>query len=204
MIQIPDENTNMFMDIKTSLFAIYLFLAGDSSALSNWTYTENPSIAILIVLFSLLVVVYLMNLLIGLLNIAIEEDNNRVSYLMQKAEILAEIELFYLLPNQRRWHTWFPEVIHYYADVDKARVEIKRLIKEGEWDTKEFTEMRKILFKALQVEHNPVDNEVILKELKSHEKLLKLDKLEENLDKLEKLEKKLEKLEKLLEEKHAK
>ncbi|PKY29885.1 hypothetical protein RhiirB3_446701 [Rhizophagus irregularis] len=116
---------------------------------------------------------------------------------------------------------------HYYADVDKARVEIKRLIKEGEWDTKEFTEMRKILFKALQVEHNPVDNEVILKELKSHEKLLKennnevileklkshdekLDKLEklenklENLDKLEKLEKKLEKLEKLLEEKHAK
>ncbi|CAB4442389.1 unnamed protein product [Rhizophagus irregularis] len=86
MIQIPDKNTNMFIDIRTSLFAIYLFLIGDSSALSNWPYTENPSIAVLIVLFSLLVVVYLMNLLIGLLNIAIEEDNNRVSYLMQKAE----------------------------------------------------------------------------------------------------------------------
>jgi hypothetical protein len=28
-----------------------------------------------------------MNLLIGLLNYAIEEDNNRVSYLMQKAEV---------------------------------------------------------------------------------------------------------------------
>jgi hypothetical protein len=28
-----------------------------------------------------------MNLLIGLLNIAIEEDNNRVSYLIQKAEV---------------------------------------------------------------------------------------------------------------------
>ncbi|POG63060.1 hypothetical protein GLOIN_2v1690004, partial [Rhizophagus irregularis DAOM 181602=DAOM 197198] len=53
-----------------------------------------------------------MNLLIGLLNIAIEEDNNRVSYLMQKAEILAEIELFYLLPHQRRWKTWFPEVMY--------------------------------------------------------------------------------------------
>ncbi|PKY63026.1 hypothetical protein RhiirA4_551380 [Rhizophagus irregularis] len=45
MIQIPDKNTNMFMDIRTSLFAMYLFLAGDSSALSNWEYTENPSIA---------------------------------------------------------------------------------------------------------------------------------------------------------------
>jgi hypothetical protein len=28
MIQTPDKNTNMFIDIKTSLFAIYLFLAG--------------------------------------------------------------------------------------------------------------------------------------------------------------------------------
>ncbi|CAB4492855.1 unnamed protein product [Rhizophagus irregularis] len=116
----------MFMDIKTSLFATYLFLIGDSSALSNWTYTENPSIAVLIVLFSLLIVIYLMNLLIGLLSNAIEEDNNRVSYLMQKAEILAEIELFYLLPHQRRWQTWFPEVIHYYADVDKTREEVQR------------------------------------------------------------------------------
>jgi len=28
MIQTPDDNTNMFMDIRTSLFAMYLFLAG--------------------------------------------------------------------------------------------------------------------------------------------------------------------------------
>ncbi|CAB5186039.1 unnamed protein product [Rhizophagus irregularis] len=65
---------------------------------------------------------------------AIEEDNNRVSYLMQKAEILAEIELFYLLPHQRRWKTWFPEVIHYYADADKTRIEIERLIEKGSTD----------------------------------------------------------------------
>ncbi|POG75847.1 hypothetical protein GLOIN_2v936047 [Rhizophagus irregularis DAOM 181602=DAOM 197198] len=87
MIQTPDKNTNMFIDIRTSLFAMYLFLAGDSSALSNWAYIDNPSIAILIVLFSLLVVIYLMNLLIGLLNMEIGEDNNRVSYLIQKAEV---------------------------------------------------------------------------------------------------------------------
>jgi hypothetical protein len=28
MIQTPDKNTNMFMDIRTSLFAMYLFIAG--------------------------------------------------------------------------------------------------------------------------------------------------------------------------------
>ncbi|CAB5314909.1 unnamed protein product [Rhizophagus irregularis] len=54
---------------------MYLFLTGDSSALT------------------------------------IEKDNNRVSYLMQKVEILAEIELFYLLPHQRRWQAWFPYMI---------------------------------------------------------------------------------------------
>ncbi|PKY39676.1 hypothetical protein RhiirA4_452899 [Rhizophagus irregularis] len=204
MFQIPDKNTNMFIDIRTSLFAIYLFLIGDSSALSNWPYADNPSIVILIILFSLLIVVYLMNLLIGLLNNAIEEDNNRVSYLIQKAEILAEIELFYLLPHQRRWQTWFPEAIHYNADADKTRIEIKRLIKEGEWDTKEFTEMRENLFKVLSIEHNPIDNEVILEKLSELEKLEKSyhEKLEK-FDKLEKLDK-LDKLEKLLEEIHAK
>ncbi|GBC27559.2 hypothetical protein GLOIN_2v1767492 [Rhizophagus irregularis DAOM 181602=DAOM 197198] len=78
---------------------------------------------------------------------------------IQKAEILAEIELFYLLPHQRRWQTWFPEAIHYYADVDKTRIEIKRLIEEGEWDTKEFAEMREKLLKVLDIKHNPIDNE---------------------------------------------
>ncbi|GET61735.1 hypothetical protein RIR_jg33314.t3 [Rhizophagus irregularis DAOM 181602=DAOM 197198] len=174
---IPDKNTNMFIDIKTSLFAIYFnsLSIGDSSALSNWPYADNPSIAILIILFCLLIiVVYLMNLLIGLLNIAIEVDNKRVSYLIQKAEILAEIELFYLLPHQRRWKTWFPKVMYYYADVDKTRIEIKRLIKEGEWDTKEFTEMRENLFKVLSIEHNPIDNEVILEKLSELRKIRKI------------------------------
>jgi hypothetical protein len=72
------------------------------------------------------------------------------------------------------------------------------LIKEGEWNTREFTEMQDNLFKVLRIEHNPVDNEVILEKLKSNDE--KLDKL----DKLESLEGRLEKLEKLLEEKLAK
>jgi hypothetical protein len=110
MVQTPNENTNMFINFKTAIFAMYLFLTGmckihvsffnvlsmlilfnlllgDSSAFSNWSYTANPSIAVLIVLFSLLIVVYLMNLLIGLLNNAIEKDNNKVSFLIQKAEV---------------------------------------------------------------------------------------------------------------------
>ncbi|PKK61670.1 hypothetical protein RhiirC2_791467 [Rhizophagus irregularis] len=154
LIQQPNGNTNMFNDFRTSLFAMYLSLTGDSSALSNWSYTDNPSLAILIVLFSLLIVVYLMNLFIGLLNNAIEKDNDRVSYLMQKAEILAEIELFYLLPHQRRWNSWFPEVIYYYANVDMTRKKIKELIDDNEWDSNEFIELKQILIKKLNIKHN--------------------------------------------------
>ncbi|GBC31908.2 hypothetical protein GLOIN_2v936047 [Rhizophagus irregularis DAOM 181602=DAOM 197198] len=151
---IPDKNTNMFIDIKTSLFAIYFnsLSIGDSSALSNWPYADNPSIAILIILFCLLIIVSL-----------IFDTEGR-----------AEIELFYLLPHQRRWKTWFPKVMYYYADVDKTRIEIKRLIKEGEWDTKEFTEMRENLFKVLSIEHNPIDNEVILEKLSELRKIRKI------------------------------
>jgi hypothetical protein len=93
---------------------------------------------------------------------------------------------------------------HYYADIDKTRREVERMIEKGEWDTKEFTDMREKLLKVLQINHDPIDNMVILKKL---EKLddKKLDKLTleeleksyyEKLVKLEKSEK-LEKLEKL-------
>ncbi|RIA78694.1 hypothetical protein C1645_842583, partial [Glomus cerebriforme] len=96
-VQAPDENTNLFTDYKTALFAMYLFLT------------------------------------------AIEKENNRVSYLIQKAEILAEIELFYLLP------------LYYYADIDKTQRRVKELINEDEWKTEEFPEMKQNLLKILNI-----------------------------------------------------
>ncbi|PKK78592.1 hypothetical protein RhiirC2_770074 [Rhizophagus irregularis] len=168
IIQQPDDNTNMFTDYRTSLFAMYLFLTGDSSALSNWSYINNPSLVILIVLFSLLIVVYLMNLFIGLLNMAIAKDNNRISYLIQKAEILAEIELLYLLPNQRRWKAWFPETIYYYANFDKIHKEVKKLINDGQWDANEFSEIREMkqdLLNKLNIRNDETDQQ-LLKEIR--------------------------------------
>ncbi|RGB39334.1 hypothetical protein C1646_812042 [Rhizophagus diaphanus] len=155
-IQPPNENTNMFIDFKTSLFAMYKFLTGDPSALSNWSYLNNPPLVILIVLFSFLIVVYLMNLFIGLLNNAINKDYNRVSYLIQKAEILAEIELFYLLPHQRRWKEWFPEVIHYRAKIDDVRKEVKKMMDQDEWNTNAFPELKDNLLKKLNIQQIPV------------------------------------------------
>ena len=66
---------------------MFFIIIGDNTALTNWSYKDNPPIVMLMVLFSLLTAIYLMNLLIGLLSDAINQDNNRVSYLVQKAEV---------------------------------------------------------------------------------------------------------------------
>ena len=76
-----------------------ILLIGDTDALFNWEYKENPFLIILMVLFSLLIAVYLMNLLIGLLNMHIEdiEDNNRALYLLQKAGVFIKISYLFFL-----------------------------------------------------------------------------------------------------------
>ncbi|RGB34552.1 hypothetical protein C1646_668454 [Rhizophagus diaphanus] len=133
-IEEPDESTNLFTSFFSSLLATYLFLAGDSSSFTKWSPTaDNALLMILMVLFSFLIVIYLMNLFIGILNMNIEKDYDRGSYLVQKAEILAEIELFYLLPFQRRWVDWFPDVINYEARMDIAQKYVKKSIDDGKW-----------------------------------------------------------------------
>ncbi|CAB4387278.1 unnamed protein product [Rhizophagus irregularis] len=109
----------MFIDIRTSLFATYLFLTGDSGALSNCD--------------------------------AIGKNNNRVSYLMQKTQILAEIELFYMLPFQRRWKEWFPEIIYYYANLYDIQKEVKAMMDRDEWNTDAFPELKNDLLKILHI-----------------------------------------------------
>jgi len=52
-----------------------------------------------------------MNLFIGLLSDQIEKYNRDEAFLAQKAKIIKEIELFYLLPNQRHWREWFPDLL---------------------------------------------------------------------------------------------
>ncbi|CAJ0829342.1 393_t:CDS:2, partial [Entrophospora sp. SA101] len=89
IVQQPDSNTNMFAYF------------GDSGAFGSWQLQDEPYLAILFVAFSFVVVIYLMNLFIGLLSNQIEKYNIDEAFLAQKAKIIKEIELFYLLPNQR-------------------------------------------------------------------------------------------------------
>ncbi|PKC75826.1 hypothetical protein RhiirA1_436022 [Rhizophagus irregularis] len=157
LIQIPSENTNLFYSYPTSLLATYLFLTGNQNSFSPWTpklTTEYTTLFGLMAIFSFLVVIYLMNLFIGLLDTEIGNNKSRAKYLAQKAEVIAEIELLYLLPHQRRRRTWFPEVIYYRVDVEKARKHIRKAIKKGEWKMNDWPEMKHKILKLLSMDNN--------------------------------------------------
>ncbi|RGB27822.1 hypothetical protein C1646_768604 [Rhizophagus diaphanus] len=74
-----------------------------------------------------------------------------------KAEVLEVIELFYLLPHQRRWRSWFPEVIYCRVDVDKTRIYIKEAIKKGTWNMDDWPEMKHKILTRLSVDDVIID-----------------------------------------------
>ncbi|CAG8498336.1 6029_t:CDS:2 [Funneliformis caledonium] len=79
--------------------AVYQLMTGDTKSIESWELNQNPTLVMLWISFSLLIVVFLLNLFIGLLSEAMQE--------------YSEIELFWLLPCQRNWKEWFPENIPY-------------------------------------------------------------------------------------------
>ncbi|PKB97289.1 hypothetical protein RhiirA5_433416, partial [Rhizophagus irregularis] len=163
IIQVPSENTNLFYSYPTSLLATYLFLIGNQNSFSSWSpkpTIENAILFILMIVFSFIIVIYLMNLIIGLLGDEIKKNNDEALYYVQKAKIIAEIELFYLLPHQRRWRTWFPEVIYYSVSVEKARKYIREEIKEGKWKKDDWPEMKHKILKLLSMDDTIVNQAV--------------------------------------------
>ncbi|CAI2190795.1 12593_t:CDS:2, partial [Funneliformis geosporum] len=142
--KLPDSKVNQFITYKTSLLAMYLFLTGDPSAFNAWTYLENPFMTILLVMFSCLIVDYLMNLFIGLLNLEIENIKH-FPYLLRKAKVLVEIKLFLLLPNQRRWSHWFPDLLHTITEIDNSLSHYQPHISDK---LRKFAEMKNVISKS--------------------------------------------------------
>ncbi|CAG8651589.1 14003_t:CDS:2, partial [Racocetra persica] len=115
------ENLYMFSQLYSSFLAVYFMMTGDLSLISPSVLTEEWILVILLVLFSFSTTIYLMNLFIGLLSLAISEANNKQSFLYLRAVTISEIELFWMLPYQRRKKDWFPDFLNYEASVDEVR-----------------------------------------------------------------------------------
>ncbi|PKK70112.1 hypothetical protein RhiirC2_712150 [Rhizophagus irregularis] len=165
---------NKFFTDLWNLFAVYKMLTGDSGSLSSWTFRENPTMTFLLVIFTFFTVIYLMNLFIGLLNNAISDYNKEEEFLLQKAQIIMEIELFYMLPNQKRDNKdWFPDWIYYDMPVSEVR-KLINAIDNGRADfnyppfiSKELRSLVAINDKYREEKLNETKNELI-NELKKH------------------------------------
>ncbi|RIB26105.1 hypothetical protein C2G38_2065751 [Gigaspora rosea] len=105
------------------------------------------------ILFSFFTLIYLMNLFIGILSELISEANNHNAYLALKKEIIDEIELFYLLPSQRRRPDWFPEIFFYIVSSNEVFKLINK-VQSNNWE--EFTKpiISDTVLKALGREEN--------------------------------------------------
>ncbi|CAG8710934.1 10015_t:CDS:2, partial [Scutellospora calospora] len=111
LIEPPTVTTNMFMSMSSAIAAVYMMLMGDTTPISNWDLDSNSTLLILTIVFSFVATIYLINLILGILSNEI--SGSRESFLSLRAEVLEEIELFYMLPHQRRKENWFPYVIFY-------------------------------------------------------------------------------------------
>ena len=66
---------------------MYIFI-GDSGSLSSWTYLENPTMTFLLFVFTFTTTIYLMNLFIGLLNLALQDYKADGESLLIKAQVI--------------------------------------------------------------------------------------------------------------------
>ncbi|RHZ81525.1 hypothetical protein Glove_120g59 [Diversispora epigaea] len=127
LIETPSSSTNLFESLDTAILAVFALMTGDYSSLSGWEMRDNATLSVLWISFLFLTGIYLLNMFIGLLNLGILNKNNYALFLTKKAKIIAEIELFYLLPNQRRWRHWFPDHIYYHANVEEVQAKLLEL-----------------------------------------------------------------------------
>ncbi|CAB4378825.1 unnamed protein product [Rhizophagus irregularis] len=136
LFQTPQENTNMWERFDYSILATYFFLGIGWDSVT--TFNPDPALYAMMVLFSFVAVIILLNILIGLITEVFSGSLlvGRQAWLRQRAELIAELELFMLSPSQRQHPDWFPHLIYYEAHLDTINSWKRKLFMEemGELD----------------------------------------------------------------------
>ncbi|KAL0084571.1 hypothetical protein F4703DRAFT_1942776 [Phycomyces blakesleeanus] len=108
---------NKFRHVGTALKAVWLFVNGDWEAISDKPVEDQTLVTVLAVILSFSTTFILLNILIALMTDVVEEVKRKgkrvwISYL---AESLAEIELYWCFPWERRNRRSHPDYIYYVA-----------------------------------------------------------------------------------------
>ncbi|CAG8545549.1 14516_t:CDS:10 [Acaulospora morrowiae] len=130
-----DKNKN-FQDFGSSLVSFYFILIGQYDSVSD-ERDNNRTITILLMLFSFFTAILLLNVLIAIMADVVKETETSGirAWLKQKAEVIAEIEMYMMTSAQRRRKDYFPSLIYYYANPDNIKAYKKKLVNDdSEWE----------------------------------------------------------------------
>ncbi|RUP50845.1 hypothetical protein BC936DRAFT_137459 [Jimgerdemannia flammicorona] len=111
----PDTN-NPFLSFENSLNAFWQFLCGDFALTDAWDAgNAKRSLNIMRVLFTSVSTIVLLNVLIAILNNVYtdSQETAKKTWLRNRAEFIAMVEVFMLTPAQRQNRNWFPAVVFY-------------------------------------------------------------------------------------------
>ncbi|RUP50363.1 hypothetical protein BC936DRAFT_139470 [Jimgerdemannia flammicorona] len=119
----PNNSTNAFGSFSTSLENYYWGITGDFSGLQSWDGFSTTA-DVFRFMFTFVAIVYLLNLLIATLvyNYSEASVNAGISFKLQRAKIIAEIECFWMLPRERRNKVNFPDDIFFEARPDNIHL----------------------------------------------------------------------------------
>ncbi|CAI2176069.1 3494_t:CDS:2 [Funneliformis geosporum] len=112
----------VFRAIGIPIFIIFQIFkkVGEYSSIDN---IKGRDMVIMIVVFSFFTTIILLNILIALMSDVVNETklSGKQVWLKQKAEVIAEIEMYIFTPGQRKRKDYFPSLIYYIASPDEIK-----------------------------------------------------------------------------------
>ncbi|CAG8610325.1 10768_t:CDS:2 [Paraglomus occultum] len=126
--------TSVNGDFGSTLFKMIEFLGNDFTSLQPWG--NDISISIVRSLFTIIISVLLLNVLIALLNLQVESSSKKgeAKWFKQVAEMVVDIEKYYLTSAERSRPEWFPTWFKYTVTEDEKSEWKKHLeVKGKEW-----------------------------------------------------------------------
>ncbi|RUS21628.1 hypothetical protein BC937DRAFT_92039 [Endogone sp. FLAS-F59071] len=118
---------NHYNTFPNSIKYTYYWLTGDTSAIGTFDGVDLAA-DVFRVLFSLITVIILLNLLIAMLNDSFNKatEISEKSYLLQLAQVLADVEIFFLLPSERK-KIWFADELYFEVNMSRIKQWNKKL-----------------------------------------------------------------------------
>ncbi|KAF9185997.1 hypothetical protein BGZ51_002297 [Haplosporangium sp. Z 767] len=107
-----------------ALSTTYFFLAGRFEPVDSTFENGGIGFHIMMVIFFFFTVILLLNILIALMNDAFNEsrDEGQLAWLKQWSEVIAEVEVFIMMPSERQNRNYFPDYIYYGANEQEAEM----------------------------------------------------------------------------------